>query len=163
MCCDIDAVYIPDNIKKVGHSAFSHNERLAEAHIPESWDEIPYSLFSGCESLGTFNIPPNLVTIGMGAFLRCPIKSLVLPATLRVIGKGAFEGCGALEEVIIPSPQMVTLELTSYGSGKKEVSCFSRIAPNAILRVPKNLVEEYKAFFNGKGAASRFSRVLAIE
>jgi hypothetical protein len=99
----------------------------------------------------------------MGAFSGCPIKSLVLPATLRVIGKGAFEGCAALEEVTIQSPHMATLQVTTYGSGKKEVSCFSRIAPNAILRVPQNLVDEYKAFFNGAGAASRFSRVLAIE
>ena len=46
--------------------------------------------FSECMSLTAVFLPEGIEEIGYKAFVKCPLTSLELPSTLRVLGNGAF-------------------------------------------------------------------------
>ena len=49
---------------------------------------------------GTFSIPESVTAIAQGAFVRCPLDSLVVPRTVKHIGEQAFRE-GSLQRVVL--------------------------------------------------------------
>lgn len=99
-----------------GHS-YGEDGNCRTCGIPtaDPWSEFLYSTDAavGVTILGyvgtddTVVIPANVlglavVKIGDGAFEGSSIKSIVLPHTIKEIGKFAFEGCSSLTEIILP-------------------------------------------------------------
>lgn len=68
--------WLPEQIIKIRHSAFS------DAHLSES-----------------FRLPNSVSVIGEYAFRGCSLKEIVLPSTLRHIGKYCFHLCEHLQSV----------------------------------------------------------------
>ena len=65
----------------------------------------------------TVNVPPEIdgytvVAIGDQAFQNTPVRSVILPATVREVGWFAFGGCFGLELVSIPT----SVEKINYGA-----------------------------------------------
>ena len=52
--------------------------------------------------LATVKIPSRITIIGREAFLNSPIKEVVLPEGIRIIGSCAFQGCCYLETINLP-------------------------------------------------------------
>lgn len=89
----------PDNITKIGSSAFSGSNITGSLIIPNGVTEIEPSAFSSCKSLnGTLTLPKSLVSIGELAFFICSglTGSLDIPSSVTTIGSNAFSGCNGL-------------------------------------------------------------------
>ena len=89
----------PENITKIGVSAFKNTSLTGSLIIPNGVTELGSSSFMGCSSLqGTLTLSNNLITIGSHAFMSCfsITGSLDLPSTITSIGEYAFHGCKSL-------------------------------------------------------------------
>ncbi|MDD3809824.1 MAG: leucine-rich repeat protein [Erysipelotrichaceae bacterium] len=68
---DIEDLYFPDHVRKIG---------------PDS--------FAGAKNLKTIVIPQGVIEIGAGAFKDCPnLTNVVIAPSVLVIGAYAFDGC----------------------------------------------------------------------
>ncbi|MGC7169753.1 leucine-rich repeat protein [Metamycoplasma hominis] len=115
-------VVIPNNVKKIGESAFSNCENLKEVSlneglekigaetfydtkiesitIPGSVKEIGERAFCNCENLKEVILNEGLKKIGASAFPNTKIESITIPSSVKEIGESAFSNCKNLKEVI---------------------------------------------------------------
>ena len=102
----IASVEIPSSIKSIGNSAFEGCTGLTSIVIPSSVKTLGNDAFKGCSNLvyafmenpsNTRRANGGLETIGEGAFANTGLKAIVIPNTVTSVGKGAFEGCNAVE------------------------------------------------------------------
>ena len=108
-------VNIPDNVQKIGGSAFQDCEKVTSVSIPEGCFAIEDGAFDGCINMKTVSLPNTLTSIGTLAFARCKSLEYVhLPSGLETIKGGAFYDCEKLGSVQIPS-----------GTKTVENGCFS--------------------------------------
>ena len=68
----------------------------------------------------TVSIPEGTAVLDPCAFFEQPLKTVILPGSLKEIGDCAFYGCAELEEVIIPdgSALLKIGDSAFYGCGK---------------------------------------------
>ena len=89
-CTSLTEFSVPNGTKSIGDSAFEDCTALHSVVIPDSVKEIHNSSFAKCTSLENVQMSTQIEMIGNSAFADCPIKTLVLPDTLKRIGKTAF-------------------------------------------------------------------------
>lgn len=110
-----DDIRLPASIKKIGKSAFKEksprsiwlensveeiekeafsNTSLEFVHIPGTVKKIPEYAFGRCNSLATVQLEEGIQEIGSYAFRHIPAKEILLPHSLRTIGRGAFADSG---------------------------------------------------------------------
>ncbi|MBQ7238016.1 MAG: leucine-rich repeat domain-containing protein [Bacteroidales bacterium] len=110
----LQSVTLPNSIKKIGESAFGWCGDLANINMPDSLVEIGDEAFRGPLIAGKHDIlgnkieqivlPNTVKFIGKDAFNFCTqLKNLKLPDTLRNIEDRSFQGCWALTQIDIPS------------------------------------------------------------
>ena len=109
--CKVDII-IPDNVWIIGENAFS---KLADKYIinsivfPDTLLRIESYAFSGViEDIHQLILPKNLEFIGDYAFSsgsKRPqdygMSKLVIPDSVKVIGRGAFSGWGSLKQLLL--------------------------------------------------------------
>lgn len=92
-------VTLPEDIKSINPSAFSHCVSLVKINIPSSCLEIGSQAFSSCTSLTNVDFPyisqdidlPHLTTIGEAAFSNIGrLESFVLPESLKSVATTAL-------------------------------------------------------------------------
>lgn len=98
----------------VGSDAFYGNTSITEVVLPKSIGKIDYHAFDGCVNLARVSIAGHNVgeagvddcklnRIADGAFRGCTaLTNAILPATLQYIGREAFRGCTSLADINIP-------------------------------------------------------------
>lgn len=136
---------IPEDINRIGPSAFAHCNDLKDLHIPNSVKYIEMGAFSGCNGFSTFTIGNNVEYIGNYAFSECEsLKSVIIPNNVKTIEYYAFYNCKKLKDVychpeVVPSTDKSVFEETPINK--------------ATLHVPAVSVEEYKTTepWNGFG------------
>ena len=96
----IRSVYVPENVKQLGESAFLGCSNLQEIDLSDNIQRIlPYT-FSDCVDLKSIKLPKHLKSIYRYAFEGCAkLESLTLPYELSAIEIDAFVGCVSLEEI----------------------------------------------------------------
>lgn len=51
-----------------------------------------------------YTIPSSVTSIGKGSFQKCiSLKQIVISSSLKTIGDDAFGDCSSLEQIVIPS------------------------------------------------------------
>ena len=93
-CTKLKKVIFSDNITLIDLQAFSGLKSLTEITIPASVKRIKYNAFRGCTSLSkvVFREGSQLETIESKAFEGTKIEELTLPATLKALDNGNFDG-----------------------------------------------------------------------
>lgn len=120
---------LPDNLKYIGHNAFSGNPGYyGELRLPGKCEFIGDGAFASCKNLtgnlsipqgvtvisqfafsntglnGTLQLHDGITTIMNDAFSGSPLKGeLVLPKNLTMVGIGAFYGCDFSGELKLPA------------------------------------------------------------
>ena len=114
---------------------FNGCDSLTSIEIPSGVTTIGENAFDNCTSLSSITIPNTVTSIGNYAFYSCSsLSSITIPNTVTSIGESAFGSCTSLSDVTIES----TTKLDYTDS-------FYSIDSNAVLHVPRELVDAYKA------------------
>lgn len=92
-CQDLHTVII-QRAKRIGNGAFSGCSQLSNIYLPDTLKAIGDGAFDGCDELKNIYLPDTLEEIGEEAFYFTGIKRLIVPASVRSIGKGALPGNG---------------------------------------------------------------------
>lgn len=102
-CQWLKEIYLPQNISKIGYSAFHNcaNLKLIDTYsIVASTFSIEQNAFSYCSSLKTFMIPYGLSKIELETFSNCTnLESIRIPSSVTEIVEGAFSACPNLRDV----------------------------------------------------------------
>lgn len=109
------SVEIPVTVKKVGANAFKSCSSLQKVDLP-SVETLGASVFERCGKLTTVTLSPDLQVIPDYAFQYCgSLADVPLPSSLVSIGVSAFRECDGLSAVIMPNT-VTTLNKNAYES-----------------------------------------------
>lgn len=153
---NMDDIVVPSSISVDGKeylvdcvmNAFYNSKSLKSVVIPSSVNDVSAS-FSGCKNLERVELSPFIPLLA-SEFLDCSsLKYIVLPQYLQTIqgNHGCFEGCNALETIILPAVTPPTCRDKDFTQ-----TCYR----NATLYVPSESIVDYKTadgwknFFNIK-------------
>ena len=90
----LKTLVIPDEVKRIGDSAFRGCSSLTSVTIPDSVTSIDEWAFSYCSGLTSITIPDSVTSIGDWAFDGCSgLTSITIPDSVKSIGNYAFSGC----------------------------------------------------------------------
>lgn len=158
-CSGLEKIVIPDLIKVIDEYMFSYAMELKEVILGEGLETIGNGAFNGCmalesitwgkniKTIGDFafsycekmsldNLPESLEQIGTYAFSGIDISSLVLPASVKKIGAGAFGGWyEQLTKVVCYAIEPPVCDDAPFG--------YSMDYSAATLQVPGESVEAY--------------------
>lgn len=113
-------------------SDFSRIDRDAEeVVVSNKVIEIPDFAFAGCTRLRkvVFETGSRCRSIGDNAFYRCDsLRAVVLPPTLRRIGRYAFAWCPVLEDINLTDVHEIGAHAFAYCFALREVCFSSRLA-----------------------------------
>ncbi len=120
------SVHFPESLTEIGNNVFAECENLTEITIPATVTKAGDTLFTHCTSLENVNFLAQVEVLGNQMFYRCPLKSVKLSSTIKIIepmcfgyttlekvdflpenlqkiDARAFTGCSKLRQVKIPS------------------------------------------------------------
>ena len=135
-CTELESINMPENLQKIGNTAFQHCESLSSPIvIPEGVTEIGQNTFYNCRKLPSITIPSTVTSIGRNAFYNCEsIASINIPGSVQTIGQSAFNSCGSLMNVTLNDG------LQSIGQNAF-ASCYSLKSitiPNSVTTIDNN-------------------------
>ncbi len=173
-CQYLANINIPKGIKSIEERTFFDCTYLTECHLPDGLETISDGAFWSCDKLENIAIPNSVRYIGDRAFYDCEsLQEIKLPDALEYIGndvfscyfywtvlttvmmptshsgfdaQNTFSGCMNIHSVVCdvehptyPLPYNMFLETSSPYSQEHF------IYDQAVLYVPTNSIEEYKA------------------
>lgn len=123
----LQVLRLSDTVERLDPEAANWNYGIGKVLVPE---ENPYlrngksgevtskdgrKLILFPKYLETAEVEPQVREIGERAMSGCGMKKVILPEGLEKIGKGAFDACGALEELRLPA-SLVSIEAGTFTS-----------------------------------------------
>lgn len=120
--CDMKELVLPNTLKKLGKGAFFACSELESIVFEGTIDEIKERTFEYCGVIEKLVIPDGVKVFEDYAFYRTTIKELILPQTLKSIGKYAIEVDG---ELVIPASvetlneESIHAQKVTFASGSK--------------------------------------------
>ncbi|KAL1525896.1 hypothetical protein AB1Y20_020724 [Prymnesium parvum] len=140
---DVESIEIPAIFASVGRRAFAGFYRLRDVTFEEG--SILTAIGEGEQSA--------LIVIGEGAFFGCrALRSIALPANVKVLEKTTFSGCSSLERVTLPaSLTEIMREAFSNCSKLQRVECDALKA----VTLPANVEVLGKDTFSGCSSLER--------
>lgn len=105
-CESLTQVVLPASLDTMGQGCFEYCNALTSVDIPDGLHTVPNSAFFGDDALSQITWGNGVTVIDSFAFGVCPFGELYLPATLRSVWNGAFNGYydGTLRRVVFSAP-----------------------------------------------------------
>ncbi len=105
-CVSLDSITFGDSLLTIGNNVFENCESIVSVEIPGSVQSIGENAFAGCAGLTTLTLNEGLKTINGGAFMGCPVKTLIIPNSVKTLDtayyqRGAFKDCTKLTSITI--------------------------------------------------------------
>jgi hypothetical protein len=136
---------LPDKIKTLGSSAFENCSSITINKLPSALTSLNSNTFKGCKGITNMVFHNGITTLSTYTFQSCTGLTEITFNGATKIGSQCFNGCSALEKVIINYDVGVITGGSSMFSGTKIAS------GTGYIYVPDALVEDYKV-------ASQWSR-----
>lgn len=108
-------VWMADSVRKIGSNCFQDCIFLTDIRLSPNTEQISNEAFRNCKRLEEIDLPHGLKLLGWAAFQKCiALKEIVIPDSIVVaydpgllvstegIGRLVFNGCQALERVVLP-------------------------------------------------------------
>ncbi len=97
-CTLLKSLDFPSSLETIGKLAFADNTALKFVNFPNSELRLGSLCFSGTKSLEYIEVK-NTDEIPDGCFLSSGLKKIIIPGTVRRIGRSAFSCCYNLDEI----------------------------------------------------------------
>lgn len=139
---NITEIILPNSVKTVGNGAFASCFNVEKIKISAGMTAIPAS-FAGCagttsaEKLTEIAIPEGITSIGDRSFAGNNVKELVIPNTVKSIGKYAFSQVTAmknLEKITLPKG-LESIGANAFGNSKIK----SAVLPSTVTTLHKDV------------------------
>ena len=96
-----DVLIIKEGVTSIEENEFKGMDKIKEVHLPDGLTWIWDYAFCGCTKMKKICFPYTLEYICGSSFRNCKrLKEVVVPSTTKIY-EHAFDGCDALEKVII--------------------------------------------------------------
>ena len=130
-CTSLTHVGLPPTLDTMGTGCFYQCTHLTSIAIPDGLRIIPMEAFFGCEALSDITWGNAVEVIDSFAFGGCAIEELLLPATLRSVRCGAFNGYydGTLRRVAFTAPVDTIEPETFYGQHLESLRLRNTVPP----------------------------------
>lgn len=140
---EITDLIIPDNITKIGNSAFC-GSAIKSVTIHNDVAEIGAYAFKGCSELTSVNIPNSVTSIERSTFEECTgLTYVTLPKNISSIAQYAFRDCPILNEVYCYAKDVPDFHPLAF---KVDDSYFTDEKYHGLtLYVPADVIDDYKA------------------
>lgn len=153
-------VILPDNITKIGRSAFEVLMNMEHFTIPNSVTVLESYAFNTCSNLKEIIIPESVEKIGTSAFSDCDgLTSVTIPGKVTTIATYTFEFCSNLASVYLPENlQTISAMAFCFCPSITEIHCKATTPPtlssdafstdvytSATLYVPVGTKSSYQA------------------
>ena len=96
---------LPDSLERIGEAAFSAFPFEEDLH------------FSGTAAPFSLQIPEGVNEMGAEAFSYSSFSTLNVPGSLKVVSRGAFQGCRELTDAVLSDGVAIIGERAFHGSG----------------------------------------------
>ena len=105
------------SVATVGRAAFQGNTALKTVVLPETVTTIEQEAFSGCTALKTVTpfLPATVTSLGISAFLNCPIETPLVLSNLLLTSIPANYGNGMFKGSRFPSADLSQSGITLIG------------------------------------------------
>ena len=150
-CKSLETIDLPDSITSLGTSVFSFCDALKSIRIPAGVSVVPMNFCAGCTSLEQVTIPEGVTTIESYAFDKAAIDGVMLPASLKNLGTGAFRECSQLEAFgVNPSNrQYMASDGVLYSVDKQTLVAYPAGRPDTDFVVPDHVTNLGNGAFQG--------------
>ena len=110
-CYSITEFIMPDTVEIISDYAFTNCRNMTYIYVSGGLNSMGGYVFSGCDALETAEFGEGASVIGRFAFsfvynadkltfiANRNLKNVILPSTMKIIGKYAFAACQAIENV----------------------------------------------------------------
>ena len=130
--------YIDDSVTTIDDNAFKNCENISAVSIGYGVQQINNGVFEGCGNLKNFYIGTSLIGIdnsvlsyiGDYAFNNCDIVSIIIPASVKTLGKYIFYNASKLIDVVFMSNTNIEL-INDYA--------FANCINLELLRIPNSV------------------------
>lgn len=128
---------LPKDITEIEDYGIYGNEKLVSVEIPVTVKKVGANAFKSCSSLQKVDLP-SVETLGASVFERCgKLTTVTLSPDLQVIPDYAFQYCGSLADVPLPS-SLVSIGVSAF----RECDGLSAVVmPNTVTTLNKNAYE----------------------
>ena len=169
---------LPESVETISGGSFWYSYKLKEVDMPENLTFLGDSVFQGCTALESIRIPCGIEEIYYNTFQDCPLKSIVLPNSIKRLEWQAFSNCTEIKEVfycgtekewkdVLIEPRNMYIEEAEKHFGcvtqinkaslSKEGKCVikceecEKIASTEVICTPKTIkLSTTKYIYNGK-------------
>ncbi len=104
-------VNIPNGVKQIGSGAFKEHMGITAVNIPDTVQVIGEEAFMNCRNLKTVNGGKCLTRIDDRAFMNCPLSKVVIPASAKEIGLGAYALTNGTDTVVFEGKELPELSM----------------------------------------------------
>ena len=102
-CHQLKYIQMPDDICKIGHSAFLCCRNLRSIELPKKLYSIGENCFRSCEKLKFINLPRSVHHVAYGAFEDCSeLEYINLSENMKYLSASIFQRCVKLRYLEIP-------------------------------------------------------------
>lgn len=130
-CEELSSIEIPKSVISIGNHTFDFCEALSSVIFESGRSkaiDIGTGAFANCYSLTSIKLPEGMTKLSAGILAACPIESIELPSSIRVIEDGCFSGNESLKSITLHEG------LESIGEG-----AFSRCTNLETVNFPSSL------------------------
>ena len=132
---------------------FALCKNLSKVVLPKHLTSIGEMAFNKCSNLSSVIIPSGVESILSFAFCESALSRIIIPSGVTKIEYGAFKDCASLKEVVLESPEKITVLESAVFSGCSSLEAFA---------IPQNVTEIGEETFLNCASLERVSIPLGV-
>lgn len=98
--CDMTAVNLPKATRTIPANSFSNCQNLADVVMSHEVTFIESAAFRWCKSLRSLDMPSGVKYIGDFCFDQSGLEDVTIPKSVEYLGQNAFSCCSSLRRVV---------------------------------------------------------------